>query len=110
MMKRKGYCLGFVSAIVMVFTGVAASAPARPTTVAEIALYKGADRQQILEEGAKKEGKLIFYTTGVAKQAVSPQAVEADLLLGFGSPAHGPGRAGQMDGTVKAIQDDTTCD
>ena len=27
----------------------------RPTTMAELALYKGADRQRILEEGAKKE-------------------------------------------------------
>ena len=36
----------------------------KPTTIAEVALYKGDDRQQILEEGARKEGKLIFYTTG----------------------------------------------
>jgi len=44
----------------------------RPTTMAELALYKGADRQRILEEGAKKEGKLTFYTSGILTQAVRP--------------------------------------
>jgi iron(III) transport system substrate-binding protein len=50
----------------------AASATKKPTTVAEIALYKGVDRQQILEEGAKKEGALVFYTSGILTQAVNP--------------------------------------
>lgn len=35
----------------------------KPTTLAELALYRGPDRQQILEDGAKKEGKLSIYTT-----------------------------------------------
>ncbi len=48
------------------------SAPQKPVTVAELALYKGTDRQQILEEGAKKEGRLTFYTTGILKQTVRP--------------------------------------
>jgi iron(III) transport system substrate-binding protein len=34
-----------------------------PTTVAEIAGYQGADRQAILEAGAKKEGKVTWYTS-----------------------------------------------
>lgn len=38
-------------------------AASRPTTVAEIALYQGGDRQQILVEGAKKEGELVFYNS-----------------------------------------------
>src|SRR5690349_19787110 len=33
-----------------------------PTTATEIARYQGADRQQILEAGAKKEGTLTWYT------------------------------------------------
>ena len=37
--------------------------PAAPQTVEEIANYKGADRQSILETGTKKEGRLQIYTT-----------------------------------------------
>lgn len=33
----------------------------KPTTVAEIALYQGPDREQILIDGAKKEGGVVFY-------------------------------------------------
>ncbi len=36
-------------------------AAAKPTTVAEIALYQGREREQILIEGARKEGQLLFY-------------------------------------------------
>jgi iron(III) transport system substrate-binding protein len=35
----------------------------RPTTPAEIAAYQGNDRQQMLEEGARAEGKVTWYTT-----------------------------------------------
>ena len=30
---------------------------------AELALYKGADREKILLDGAKKEGQVVFYTS-----------------------------------------------
>jgi iron(III) transport system substrate-binding protein len=33
-------------------------------SIADIANYKGADRQQMLEDGARKEGALMIYTTG----------------------------------------------
>jgi len=46
-------------------TGTAFAAAKKPMTAAELALYDGADRQQILEEGARKEGKLTFYTTHI---------------------------------------------
>jgi len=67
----------YVSAVVILasgvmFTGIASSAAKRPATVAELALYKGADRQQVLEDGAKKEGALVFYTSGILTQAVRP--------------------------------------
>lgn len=39
----------------------ATAAAGKPATVAEIALYQGADREQLLIEGAKKEGQVIFY-------------------------------------------------
>ena len=47
-------------------TAVAAAQPtagAKPTTPADLAVYQGADRQQILEAGAKQEGTLTWYTS-----------------------------------------------
>ena len=35
----------------------------KPKTAEELAAYMGADREQILLEGAKKEGKLVWYTS-----------------------------------------------
>jgi len=49
---------------VLCASGNCLAAAKKPSTVAELALYKGVDRQKILEEGARKEGKLSFYTTG----------------------------------------------
>jgi iron(III) transport system substrate-binding protein len=40
-----------------------APALAQPSRLAEIAAYQGADRQQRLVEGAKKEGELMFYSS-----------------------------------------------
>lgn len=34
-----------------------------PKTAAELAKYMGADRERVLYEGAKKEGKLVWYTS-----------------------------------------------
>jgi ABC-type Fe3+ transport system substrate-binding protein len=52
----------------------AASAPAQPAqrTVAQIATLSGPDRQAILEEGAKREGALMWYTALIVNQAVRP--------------------------------------
>ena len=36
---------------------------AQPKTAAELAKYLGADRERVLYEGAKKEGKLVWYTS-----------------------------------------------
>jgi len=46
--------------------------PANAATIEEIALLKSADRQKILEEGAKKEGKVMFYTALIVNQVVRP--------------------------------------
>ena len=35
----------------------------QPKTAAELAKYMGADRERVLYEGAKKEGKLVWYTS-----------------------------------------------
>ena len=34
----------------------------KPSTIAELAVYNGADREQLLLAGAKKEGKVVWYT------------------------------------------------
>ena len=41
-------------------------ASAQPRTLAELAAYQGADRTQLLIEGAKKEGTVSYYTSLVA--------------------------------------------
>jgi len=38
------------------------SQASKPVTIAELANYSGADREQMLAAGAKKEGKLVWYT------------------------------------------------
>src|SRR5829696_6078085 len=43
--------------------GSAWSQAAPPKTAAELAKYMGADREQLLYAGAKKEGKLVWYTS-----------------------------------------------
>lgn len=42
------------------------------STVEEVALLKGPERQKVLEAGAKKEGKVVWYTTLIVNQAVRP--------------------------------------
>ena len=41
-------------------------------SVEDIAMMKSADRQKILIEGAKKEGKITWYTTLIVDQVVRP--------------------------------------
>jgi iron(III) transport system substrate-binding protein len=71
-MKHSGYFTAVMVIIGLLGADMAVSATKKPATIAELAFYKGPDRQQILEEGAKKEGTLIFYTSGILTQAVRP--------------------------------------
>src|SRR3972149_2432849 len=71
-MKRKWHVVVLPLLAMILFLGTAWAAQKRPTTVAELALYKGPDRQQILEEGAKKEGKITLYTTAVEVGGIRP--------------------------------------
>ncbi|HEX2227854.1 MAG TPA: extracellular solute-binding protein [Candidatus Binatia bacterium] len=41
----------------------ASSQSGKPSSPAEIAAYSGPDRERLLMEGAKREGKLVWYTT-----------------------------------------------
>lgn len=47
----------------MLLAILAAGVTAWSQTVADVAAYKGADRQKMMLEGAKREGKLVWYTT-----------------------------------------------
>lgn len=49
--------------ILLGYGSVLWAAQARTLSIAELALYQGADREKILLEGAKKEGQLTFYTS-----------------------------------------------
>ncbi len=71
-MKTRWGIFAFALTAFLLFAGLSLAATKKPTTPAELALYKGSDRQQILEEGAKKEGSLVFYTSGILTQAVRP--------------------------------------
>ena len=46
--------------------------PAAARTVAEIARLESPDRQRILEDGARSEGKVLLYTSLVVQQALEP--------------------------------------
>jgi hypothetical protein len=45
---------------------------AQSNSIEEVALLTRPDRQKILEEGAKKKGKLLWYTTLIVNQALKP--------------------------------------
>jgi iron(III) transport system substrate-binding protein len=49
-------------------------AGARAQTAADILNYKGADREQVLLEGARKEGQLVFYSSLTINQVLRPLA------------------------------------
>ena len=53
-------------AVVLIAAGLGGNAwgqGSRPQTAAELGKYLGADRERLLYEGAKKEGKLVWYTS-----------------------------------------------
>ncbi len=74
-MNTKIMCVVLFVALALSFMGNCLAAGNNPNTVAELALYRDADRQKILEEGAKKEGTLTFYSSSTV--AVLNAAVAA---------------------------------
>jgi len=56
--------------IISVFIDASAHG-ARPATLAELAKYRGADRERILYDGAKKEGSFVWYTSLVPHKEIS---------------------------------------
>ena len=66
---RKRAALIFLAVVLAI--QAAAIGPAA-ATVEDVALIKAPNRQSLLEEGAKKEGKLLWYTTLIVNQALKP--------------------------------------
>ena len=72
--RAKRGLVSLVAAILLAGCGGTAAAPpsgsparsaaaSAPSTAAGIVAYQGADRQQMLEDGARKEGHLLWYTS-----------------------------------------------
>jgi iron(III) transport system substrate-binding protein len=54
--------VNFVAAVIIMMS-TSLWAQGKPKTADELAAYTGADREQVLLEGAKKEGKIVWYTS-----------------------------------------------
>jgi iron(III) transport system substrate-binding protein len=53
---------------VFLISSPGAAQPVRPSSPAELAAFSGSDRERLLFDGAKREGKLVWYTTLAAVQ------------------------------------------
>jgi ABC-type Fe3+ transport system substrate-binding protein len=64
----------WIAAVVFAIAVAAITGPRQSVaaSVEDVAMMKSADRQKILIEGAKKEGKLMWYTTLIVDQVVRP--------------------------------------
>jgi iron(III) transport system substrate-binding protein len=62
----------FFGAMIFLSTllGSAWGQSAKPTTLADLAKYTGPDRGRLLYEGAKKEGKFLWYTSLIANKEI----------------------------------------
>jgi len=67
-MKRASLLLPLLIIAVSTFS----AASSRAASVEEIALYNKPDRQKMLVEGARKEGKITWYTSLIVDQVVRP--------------------------------------
>ena len=59
-----------LTALAVVILSSGAAQAAAPQTVAEIANYTGADRQAVLEAGAKKEAEILIYQIGTQSEPI----------------------------------------
>jgi iron(III) transport system substrate-binding protein len=78
----------------------APAARAAPKTVGEIATYQGANRQQILEDGARREGTLMLYATGTQIQPLLDRFMRIYPFIKVTMP-----RASALDVTRKVIEE-----
>ena len=61
----------FLVPVLLLFLHLASSAAAQTRSVADLANYRGADREEMLKAGARKEGKLVWYTTLTAHRDIA---------------------------------------
>jgi iron(III) transport system substrate-binding protein len=73
---------------------------AAPQTVSEIANYAGTDRQQLLEEGARREGALMLYATGTQIQPLLDRFSQKYPYIKVSMP-----RASSVDVIRKVIEE-----
>src|ERR1051326_2858401 len=58
--------------LIIVYALCSATPTGAPTrSVADLANYRGADREEMLKAGAKKEGKLVWYTSLTAHRDIA---------------------------------------
>src|ERR1043166_3201696 len=64
--------LSVFSLVTLVLVAILSARASTAATVEEIALMKSANREKLLMDGAKKEGKVAFYTGLIVDQVVRP--------------------------------------
>ncbi|HEX5605947.1 MAG TPA: hypothetical protein VFY96_05490 [Candidatus Binatia bacterium] len=55
----------------LLFCLMASTSVAQTKSIAELANYRGADREEMLKAGAKKEGKMVWYTSLTAHRDIA---------------------------------------
>lgn len=55
--------LSLIFLAILLLTATASAQTRKPSTIAELAAYRGADREQLLYAGAKSEGRMVWYTS-----------------------------------------------
>src|SRR6187549_2802809 len=58
-------------AALIIVCSVASTSIAQTKSIADLANYRGADREEMLKTGAKKEGKLVWYTSLTAHRDIA---------------------------------------
>ena len=105
-MKSHGFGLSHPLTFAMLMLGsclalaMPAAAQTKPATVEAIALYQGADRQAMLEAGARKEGSLLLYTTGTQIQPLIDRFKEKYPFIKVELS-----RAGSADSARKVVEE-----
>ena len=93
---------GFHRRLILAAALLAATSPAlaAPKTVNEVATYDGPDRQQILEEGARREGTVMLYATGTQIQPLLDRFMQVYPFVKVTMP-----RASAIDVSRKVIEE-----
>ena len=69
--NRRPVRIALLLIVVIVVSALAPSASAQTKSVADLANYRGSDREEMLKAGAKKERKLVWYTSLTAHREIA---------------------------------------